>query len=332
MAYWSPEDGVATLFAPAGTMGQAGVGNMEARRLPGSTARLDHLWEQTVFPYVADSGVLWTLMGSGPALHPAKKHVMVIHDINFLLLPGLFSTAFRSWYWIACAEAGRRADVVVCFTEYVRQSLIERLQIPGDRIRVISQGPGLEGISIADSTAPSSTEQPYFLCVGSMQPHKNLAVVLDAWSRFRERFPGFRLKVVGRKQAGFSHLNVDMNRDLPGVEFTGYVDDTALIALYRGATGFVYPSSEEGFGLPVVEAFYCGCPVVTSDRSCLPEVAGDAALLVEPNDPCALEAAMIDLAQSDVLRQTLREKGKKRAGLYDWSVAGRQMAQILRSV
>ncbi len=83
--------------------------------------------------------------------------------------------------------------------------------------------------------------------------------------------------------------------------------------------GFVYPSSEEGFGLPVVEAFYCNCPVVTSNRSCLPEVAGDAALFVEPTDPVALEAAMTDLAQRAELRQILREKGRKRAELYDWS-------------
>ncbi|GAT34893.1 glycosyltransferase [Terrimicrobium sacchariphilum] len=332
MAYWSPEDGVATVHAPAGTINRSGVDNMEARTLPGSTGRFDHLWEQVAFPYIAETDVLWTLMGSGPVLHPGKKHVMVIHDINFLLLPGLFSAAFRSWYWMACAEAGKRADVVVCFTEYVRQSLIDRLHISGDRIRVISQGPGLDGIANADTVMRPAEEQPYFLCVGSMQPHKNLAVMLEAWDRFRERYPYFQLKVVGRKQAGFSHLNVNMNQDLPGVEFTGYVDDAALIALYKGATGFVYPSSEEGFGLPVVEAFYCSCPVVTSNRSCLPEVAGDAALFVEPTDAGAIEAAMIDLVQSGELRQQLKEKGRQRAELYDWSVAGRHMAEILRSV
>lgn len=115
-----------------------------------------------------------------------------------------------------------------------------------------------------------------------MQPHKNLSGVLAAWAIFRRHHSNYVLRVVGRAQAHFVGLDVDLSKVPPDVEFAACTGDEELIALYRGAVGLLYPSFEEGFGLPVIEAFYCGCPVVTSSRSCLPEVAGSAASLVNP--------------------------------------------------
>jgi glycosyltransferase involved in cell wall biosynthesis len=303
------------------------------RDVPFRGALFDHLWEQLAFPATSSAGVLWTLTGTGPVFHLGKRHVMVVHDLNYDILPHVFSRTFRTWYRFACGAAARRADVVVCFTSYVRGTVCERLGISTERIRVIPQGPGLGGLDRPLKTAAErSPERPYFLCVGSLQPHKNLAGVLKAWETFRQRHTGYSLKVVGRAQGNFAKLGLDLSALPKEIEFTGYISDSELIALYRGATGFLYPSIEEGFGLPVVEAFYCGCPVITSDRSCLPEVAGNAALLASPNDPQQLAEMMSMLVASAGLREHCRQQGFARAQYFSWDNAGRQMAEVLAEV
>ncbi|RRJ94491.1 glycosyltransferase family 1 protein [Opitutaceae bacterium TAV4] len=144
---------------------------------------------------------------------------------------------------------------------------------------------------------PIERHSPYFLCVGSLQPHKNLSSVVTAWRKFRIIRPDYRLKVVGKPQARFSGLNMDLSSlSNEGVDFTGYIDDNALVDLYRNAVAFLYPSLEEGFGLPVVEAFNCGCPVVTSAISCLPEISGGAAHLIDPYSAEQLTEAMIKIS------------------------------------
>lgn len=302
----------------------------EVRMVPFRSMISDHLWEQFVFPYFSDASVLWTLMGTGPILHPRKRHVMVVHDLNYMILPHIFGKAFRTWYCFACGAAAQRADIVVCFTNYVRVKLQDLLGIPTDRIRVIQQGPGLLGLDKPlEGPRPEAPAKPYFLCVGSLQPHKNLAGVLAAWEVFRQQHGCFSLKVVGRAQKNFASLGLNLSRLPPNVEFTGYLSDQELIRLYRGATGCIYPSIEEGFGLPVVESFYCGCPVITSNRSCLPEVAGNAALLVNPHNTEAIANAMAVLALDSGKAEELRAKGFERATFFTWDNAGCQMARIL---
>ncbi len=296
-------------------------------------AIFDHLWEQFVFPLALPGRVLWTLLGTGPVFHGGKQHVMVVHDLNFQILPDVFSKVFRVWYQFACARAAYKANAIICFTHYVKETICHRLGIPSEKIHVVPQGPGLIGLETPIKPAPAAGMQiPYFLCVGSLQPHKNLAGVLKAWRIFRASSPGYVLKVVGRPQTSFTATGVDASDLSPDVEFMGYLDDAELVRLYRAAAGFLYPSFEEGFGLPIVEAFYCGCPVITSNCSCLPEVAGNAAMLVDPNDPKELARAMSSLVTGVGVRQKLQELGYARAQFYRWEAAGKQTAAILRQV
>lgn len=299
-----------------------------SRRL--ALAAWEHVWEQFVFPYETQANVLLSLLGTGPVLHRRRSHCMVVHDLNYAIVPHVYGIAFRTWYRFACGLAAQRADVVVCFTNYVSGTIQKRLGIPADRIRVVPQGPGLTGLDKPlESPRPQTPARPYFLCVGSLQPHKNLARVLAAWEMFSQKHGGYSLKVVGRAQGNFASLGLDLSKLPREVGFTGYLSDEELIGLYRGATGFLYPSIEEGFGLPVVESFYCGCPVITSNRSCLPEVAGDAAILVDPHNSAAIAEAMALLAQQSATAQRLRLRGFERAKLFTWEKAGRQMASIL---
>lgn len=319
------------VYAPKGSNFEAhGAARVDLHASDGATA---HLWEQTLFPQTSRCKTILTLMGSGPVLHPGKKHVMVVHDLNYAILPHVYSRAFRTWYRFACGAAAQRADIVVCFTHYVSATLQSRLGIPIDRIKVIPQGPGLFGLDKPLKVPRSeASERPYFLCVGSLQPHKNLSGVLAAWETFRQRNGDYLLKIVGRAQGNFTSLGVDLSRLSPDVEFTGYISDEELIDLYRGAKGFLYPSIEEGFGLPVIEAFYCGCPVITSNRSCLPEVAGNAAILVEPNDVRGIAAAMVLLADNPRKGSDLRSKGFNRTQIYNWEKAGKAIVGILDEV
>lgn len=319
------------VYAPSGSSFEVyGAARIDLHMPEGPAA---HLWEQAIFPATAQARVIWTLMGTGPVFHPRKRHVMVVHDLNYEVLPHVFGRAFRTWYRFACGAAAQRADMVVCFTDYVKASIQERLGIPADRIRVIPQGPGLTGLDKPpESVRPQAPARPYFLCVGSLQPHKNLAGVLTAYEKFKQRHDGYALKVVGRAQGNFASLGVDLSRLPPDVEFTGYLSDEELIGLYRGATGFLYPSIEEGFGLPIVESFYCGCPVITSNRSCLPEVAGDAALLADPHNAKTIAEAMAVVVQNRAKAEELRSKGFERAKFFTWENAGRQMAKILNDM
>ncbi len=311
------------LFAPKTAAIPDGLSK---ENLPDSR-RWDHFWEQFVFPFVDKKPLLWTLMGTGPFLFGTRRHVMVVHDLNFLLIPSAFSVTFRLWYRLSCALAARRARRIVCFSHYVKESLVTRLKIPTDKIEVIHQAPGIEKMSRVTMISPPDS---YFLCVGSLQPHKNLATVLAAWKQFAPRHPEYRLVVVGRRQDRFSALPFDA-KDLqfPGLEFTGYVDDVSLTQLYRQATAFIYPSSEEGFGLPVVEAFYSGCPVITSNVSCLPEIAGNAGILIHPTDDTALVSVMEKLVAGPDFRAERAAAALERSFAFDWAVTGEQMARIL---
>ena len=290
----------------------------------------EHIWEQLVFPYETKANALLSLLGTGPIVHSRKKHCMVVHDLNYLLLPRVFGRAFRTWYRFACGLAAQRADVVVCFTNYVSGTIQKRLGIPADRIRVIPQGPGLTGLDKPlEGPRPQTPTRPYFLCVGSLQPHKNLARVLAAWEMFSQKHGSYSLKVVGRAQGNFASLGLDLSKLPREVGFTGYLSDKELIDLYRGATGFLYPSIEEGFGLPVVEAFYCGCPVITSNRSCLPEVAGGAALCVDPTKHQDIAEAMHALVSRAGLAAELQALGYRQATSYNWENAGHALDRIV---
>lgn len=318
------------VHAPVQEAQRREIQGVEFSTIPGRRGSVDHLWEQFCFPATTGKGGLWTLAGTGPVWHPGQKHVMCVYDLHFLMLPKVFTFPFRCWYRFACANAARRADRVVCTTDYVRDSLESRLGIPRSRISVVHIGPGLGAISRATEAGVVQERAPYFLCVGSLQPHKNLVTVLGAWKEFVQTHPKFRLKIVGRKQARFAALSPEVSgSSMLGVEFTGYVNDRELCSLYRGATGFLFPSLEEGFGLPVVEAFYCGCAVVTSSVSCLPEVAGGAAILVDPLSRKGLYDAMVFLADDAVGRRVWQEAGLRRSNAFCWETAGAKMAAIL---
>lgn len=188
------------------------------------------------------------------------------------------------------------------------------------------------GLTDATNEAPA----PYLLYVGTLQPRKNLTRVINAFARVaaRPELAGFRLVLAGKQGWLYEDLVAQVERlGLAGrVQFPGYIPSADLPALLRGARAFVYPSLYEGFGLPVLEAGAYGVPVITSNTSSLPEVAGDAALLVDPHDVDAIAAAMYRLVTDDALAAELARRGQENVKRFSWQKCAAETLAVLESV
>ncbi|HEV2062559.1 MAG TPA: glycosyltransferase family 1 protein [Solirubrobacteraceae bacterium] len=223
----------------------------------------------------------------------------------------------------------RRATAVIAASHATRRDLVEHVGLEPGRVHVVH-----EAID-HDLYRPVSrrvVEGPYVLYVGTEHPRKNFGRVLEAFARLRR--PGLRLVKAGGPGKGEWDFRTATDRKLAGlglgeeVVFTGRIPDEDLVALYSGALCLIFPSLYEGFGFPVLEAMACGCPVVTSTASSLPEVAGDAALLVDPCESAAIAAAAARLVDDDALRRDVAERGRRHAAGFTWERCARETLRV----
>lgn len=255
----------------------------------------------------------------------ARRSLFTLHDLTVLSHPGCHTLANRVRTMTSVAEALARGATLLAVSEATRGEAERLLSVPPDVVEVVSpmvapefSPAGAAGAGRA-APAPAGVESPYVLTVGSLEPRKNISRLLEAWESLPERLRQSHTLVVAGPYGWRQH---GLRRRLRGlartgaVVWTGFVPDGELAALYRGARAFVFPSLAEGFGLPVAEAMACGAPVVTSNRSSLPEVAGDAALLVDPEDAEELAATLENVLEDDALRLRLRAAGLERATRY----------------
>ena len=281
------------------------------------------LWEQLVFPSrCVARGVhlahhpITTSPAVGTAAVPS---VVTLHDVNFLTHREWYSWQFRAVYAITALPGLRSASAVVAVSQHVQQEAMRTLSLPARRVRQIYNGVK----PLPASTQLDDNTPPYLLCVGSFQPHKNLRRTIDAWKLVRRKRPDLELWVVGRKQSGFRDTS-DYAALLsqPGITVLGYVTEAELSRAYAGAVAFVYPSLAEGFGLPILEAMEAGTPVVTSNSSCLPEIAGGAAKLVDPTSSESIAGAIVDvIGWTENEREAVVDRGRARAKQFNWSTA-----------
>ena len=222
--------------------------------------------------------------------------VVTVHDLAVLRHPGTFNQWTRRYSRFAVPRVARAARRLIAVSEFTRGEIVELVGIPEERIRVIPNAVGEE--FVAEGPAESGD---YVLAVGTLEPRKNLGAAQQAAQRL-----GVELRVVGAQGWGGVQVN----------GWLGRVPDEELAALYRGARCLVYPSLYEGFGIPVLEAMACGTPVVTSAGGATEEVAGGAAVLVDPHDPAAI-AAGVEEASSR--RDELRARGLERAAQFSWN-------------
>ncbi|MGI9146224.1 MAG: glycosyltransferase family 4 protein [Chloroflexota bacterium] len=249
----------------------------------------------------------------------ACPEVVTIHDLLAAVEPRWFAPRTGFQLRTTQRRAARSAATVIAVSECTRRDLVERFGVPAERIRVIYNGVDHTRFRPMQVDAEAvarrfGVRHPFILCVGSLMPWRNAERLLSAASRLR-----YGLLFVGRDIWGTDQTaRVAAERGWDWARFAGYVSDEDLPELYAAARVFAYPSLYEGFGIPPIEAMACGTPVVASTAGALPEVLGDAALLVDPYDEDALGQALQAAAEDT---GELRRRGVERAGRYTWQHA-----------
>jgi len=266
------------------------------------------------------------------------KSVFTLHDLIFIFHPETHKPLNRWFLTLMMPRFLRAADAVIAVSECTKRDAIRFYGIPEEKITVIYEGvnPRFRPASpetIAAVRARYNLPEHFILYVGTIEPRKNLTALLEAF-HYLLATHDLRLVIVGKKgwlYEGFFRRLRELGLE-DRVIFTGYVPDEDLPAIYSAADLFVFPSLYEGFGLPVLEAMACGVPVICSNTSSLPEVAGDAALLVDPADVWALAGAMEQALTDEHLRSELMAKGLERARWFTWEKAAAKTLEVYRGV
>ena len=283
-----------------------------------------------------DADIIHCLKFVLPLLKPlpdATKTVVTIHDLIYLEKPELFPFATREYWKRAVKASARRADLITVPSRYTRDQIIKWYgEEIGEKTRVIPHGvdpifrPGPE----RDNT------DRYFLCVGTVEPRKNLANIVKAFGEFSHNGKNQDVKLIWAGKKGWEDESIFEDIRKRGLEgkiiFTGQVDDEQLSELYRNALALVFPSFSEGFGLPLIEAMASGCPVIHSGKGALREVSGREQLEVDPHDPKSIAKAMKALSDSGGLRRKMIRDGIKRAKRYTWEKAAEGLYGVYREL
>jgi glycosyltransferase involved in cell wall biosynthesis len=270
-------------------------------------------------------------------MSPRLPTVVTIHDVAVLRFPHLFRPWFRRYGRMVIPRAARAARRIITVSEASKQDICDFLGIAPQRVTVIPNGVEVCTLfrgSVEEVRSRYALPGAFALAVGSIEPRKNLARLLRAVAWLQGRPETRDLVLVHAGPPGWLLDDLfDALRRLrpaPAVRFLGYVPEEELGALYRGARLMVYPSLFEGFGLPVLEAMACGCPVVTSNSGALAEVAGDAAVLVDPTSEEAIADGIRLLWTDAELRERLAFRGSQRAAAFTWEGAARATSAVYR--
>ncbi|MBC7872320.1 MAG: glycosyltransferase family 4 protein [Chitinophagaceae bacterium] len=263
-----------------------------------------------------------------PFFFPGKA-IVTVHDLGYKIFPQAHPPRSRWYLDLTTRYSAHRAAVVLADSQATAEDLMRFYGTASDKIRVVY--PGVHAPVIGDIPAMRrkyGLPERYFLFIGTLQPRKNIERIVAAYARWREKNPSEDMKLVLAGAKGWLYDEA-WTADVPGVIFPGYIDDADKGALIAGAQALVFPTLYEGFGFPVVEAMHCGTPVIASVTSSLPELVGEAGLLVDPLDVEAIASAMDKLVAQDDLHMTLRAKGRVQAAKFTWDGAGESVLEIL---
>jgi glycosyltransferase involved in cell wall biosynthesis len=275
-----------------------------------------------------------------PPLCPCPV-VLTVHDISYAVRPELFTLRDRVLLSSLVPPAMRQAKIVITDTEYTKRDMVDHYQLPPEKIAVIplAADPRYHErdreACRAELAQRHGTGSGFILYVGTFQPRKNLATLVKAYAQFRKRTGlAQKLLVVGRPKYRYAS-------DFDVIAQSGYADDVILAGFqpddqlplyYNAADVFVFPTRYEGFGLPLVEAMSCGTPVISSNASCLPEVAGDGALLVDPEDVEGFAAQLEVVLGNPQTAAQLRERGLRRAKDFSWDQTAKATLRFYQQV
>lgn len=250
-----------------------------------------------------------------------RQSVVTFHDL-FVLTGDYSSPEFRARFAAQARDAAARATAIIAVSEFTASQVHQLLDIPSERIFAVPHGVRFRDI-------PQRPRQPIVLCVGAVQRRKNIARLVRAFAALPR---GWRLVLAGSLGYGAEDAmrEIEASPRRADIQLTGWIDDRQLLELYASASVFAFPSLDEGFGIPILEAMTAGLPVLTSNVSALPEVAGDAALTVDPRNEDEIASALKTLCADHDLRAALIERGYLRASSFTWEAAVQKTLDVYR--
>jgi glycosyltransferase involved in cell wall biosynthesis len=310
-------------LAPREKFAHPGWENIEIRLVGVNTG---NLWEQIDLPMYARGEMLFSPANIGPCYY--RNQVVTFHDASVFAVPEAYSWSFRAKYSYVFRQLSQRARRILTVSDFSGQQLARYLKIAPARFTVIPNGSNHLDVIEPDTQILQRnhlTKGSYLFMVASQSAHKNLRNVFEALKLVKTD-----IKVVA---AGGSFKRVFQDtgvQEYPAnVQILGYINDRELKALYENALGFIFPSTYEGFGLPMLEAMRCGCPVLCSNAASLPEVAGEAALYFDPHQVDDIARVFNDFLSTPQLHEELRLKGLQQAARFEWSATAQQTLEVL---
>ncbi len=313
---------------PPGVLGDFGVAH---RHVLGPAARHPWLWEfwnEVRIPRALHShkiDVYWSPDGILPKRLYGWKGRMVttIHDLNFVHQPDGIPSMVGAYYRRVLAYSAQQADALLTVSEWTKADVMATYHIPEERIAVSYNAPALPFRPLSESEKHQAMHrfaqgQPYFCFVGAFTPRKNVHTLVQAFAAMRAHYPGLphHLVLVGSPLHEDRVLQRALAAGGDRIHVLGHVEGDALQWIYGGATAFCFPSRFEGFGIPLIEAMASGCPVLSSNASCMPEIVADAGVLIAPDDIAGWTEAMATMAQNDASDWSTR--GLDRAADFQW--------------
>jgi glycosyltransferase involved in cell wall biosynthesis len=308
--------------------------------LPTINPRIRIPWEQFLAPAILrmiGADLYHGVLNVMPLASPVPS-VVTIHDLSPFLFPQTFRRINRAYTRWAIKVSCRNAAHLFAVSEFTKQEMIRWLHVPAERITVTYNGVDqrfqpADPAQLAAFRKKAGLPERFILFVGTLEPRKNLPTLLEAYARIAKDIDA-PLIIGGGKGWLYDQIFAKVEELQLGdrVRFAGFIADEELPLWYAAATVFTLPSLYEGFGIPLIEAMACGTPVVSTTSSSLPEVVGDAGLLVPPTDADALGAAMLQLLQDTNLHAELRERGIAQAQRFRWQTMAEQTRNVYEAV
>lgn len=277
--------------------------------------------------------------GTNYSVYPCKQSlkVMNIYDLSFIKYPQYTDTVVKA-YHKQIKKNLQWTDLVLTISESSKKDIIDYLEVEPDKVAVTSLASRYLSERVVDELESSINydfSRPYLLFVSTLEPRKNIITLISAFNYLKQKLKiDHSLILIGQKGWNYKPIFkvIASSPYQDCIHHLDYLSDELVALFYAKADVFVYPSYYEGFGLPVLEAMTLGAPVVTSNTSSLPEVAGDAAILVDPNDVISLAEAIFNVISDRTLRSNLIVKGKKQAKLYSWERTARETLNAYQSL
>lgn len=266
------------------------------------------------------------------SLRPETKHIITIHDLSFKLFPEYFSKKRLLWHHIlAPSKQCMKADAIIVPSEHTKHDVLKYFSIEQEKVHVISPAITPQIDNKEDIHSLYNLPEKFILFLGTIEPRKNIISAIEAFEKSGLADEGYEFIIAGGRGWKCTPIFKKIKKT-HAVQYIGFVNESHKHALYSSADIFVYPSFYEGFGLPVLESFLAGTPVITSNTSSLPDVASGAAYLINPHNISEISFAMQKLSKDKKLRSIFSENGRKVIQKFSWDIASRKFLEIIKNI